>query len=884
MFINKAIKFSDLELLTKIFVSKFSNIIIFDPFGQVEYDIQPTYSETGKSVLINFGFGVKQIKDLMPEDFEFIIDFGTIETEKFNFSESLKLFKTKTNELKWITPKNNYHSSFLSFYNTRSTRAFINKRLLKIIGFLRMDGLIAERFQIYSNESLHFKKQLNGLCFDNYSIFCGAPGKLRKPVILLTKKNEKVAYSKLAISEESLTQITKERKSLNRLKNLAFKHIRYPSLLNANEKLTLTTTPLEKSKTDVSIQSQIENGIIDLFHADLRHQKIGFTNTIREVKNEIFWLRSKAKSTDANFLKKLVKIADSIDENEYIHTSIAHGDFTPWNMNFSDKMNLLDWEMANSERPAFYDLFHYVISEEVFVKRNTNASSILTKINEVFNSKRISDIVVKYKVNVDVHFHLYLLHKISQQMVLISSQEREIREHFLIKKAWLGLLDEVTIKINFKESRTTFLNRFQKFISSQNYAAIKFLYSNLSELPAGSDLDLIVSKKASRNIINYCKSNRLVQVVRITSKSNMKIVKVFFKNGEFLSIDLIHNISRKGLTFLSATDLLSATRFQNGIKTPSVYYDMFYIQGFYTLNSAKIPNCYQNFILKKFQSFSAQEGAMQMLNLKYGIETGKIEESFEYSQKKHRSILKNLPLLYENSPLSFLRNKLGYFKDILTAIFIKPGQTITFSGVDGAGKTTVINSITKELNSKYRKETVLLRHRPGILPILSTITHGSSEKAEKAASIRLPRQGKNKSTIGSILRFAYYFTDYVIGQAYVFFKYRIKGKIVVYDRYYFDFINDSKRSNIKLNRGLIKALYKFIHKPAYNFYLYNEASVILQRKKELSAQDIVQMNQDYQELFDQFGSKSSKSEYIQIKNDKLQDTVFQIMSELKNIA
>lgn len=55
----------------------------------------------------------------------------------------------------------------------------------------------------------------------------------------------------------------------------------------------------------------------------------------------------------------------------------------------------------------------------------------------------------------------------------------------------------------------------------------------------------------------------------------------------------------------------------------------------------------------------------------------------------------------------------------------------------------------------------------------------------------LPRTGSNKSKLSSFIRFFYYLLDYIIGQWFIYFKYTIKGNIIVYDRYYFDFINDA---------------------------------------------------------------------------------------------
>jgi hypothetical protein len=78
-----------------------------------------------------------------------------------------------------------------------------------------------------------------------------------------------------------------------------------------------------------------------------------------------------------------------------------------------------------------------------------------------------------------------------------------------------------------------------------------------------------------------------------------------------------------------------------------------------------------------------------------------------------------------------------------------------FSGVDGAGKSTILDEVNEMLKSKFRQRTVVLRHRPSLLPILSSIRHGKA-KAEEKTREHLPRQGKNSSALSSFLRLMYY--------------------------------------------------------------------------------------------------------------------------------
>jgi hypothetical protein len=149
---------------------------------------------------------------------------------------------------------------------------------------------------------------------------------------------------------------------------------------------------------------------------------------------------------------------------------------------------------------------------------------------------------------------------------------------------------------------------------------------------------------------------------------------------------------------------------------------------------------------------------------------------------------------------------------------------------------------------------------------LSSYKHGK-EAAEKRAADTLPRQGKNNSKISSILRFTYYYTDYLFGQFYVKIKYHWRGYAVLYDRYYFDFIIDGRRSNIDLPGGIPRFFYKFIYQPPLNLFLFADSVTILARKQEMPGDSIIALTADYKNLFEDLSqNKSTANRYIALEN------------------
>lgn len=198
---------------------------------------------------------------------------------------------------------------------------------------------------------------------------------------------------------------------------------------------------------------------------------------------------------------------------------------------------------------------------------------------------------------------------------------------------------------------------------------------------------------------------------------------------------------------------------------------------------------------------------------------------------------------------------------------------ISFSGVDGAGKTTILRIIKEKLLADGLK-VVELRSRPSLLPILSAFKHGKNQ-AEINAAEALPRMGGNVSQLSSWLRYFYYLTDYIFGQIFIYFRYTRRNYVVIYDRFYFDYIVDPKRFNLLNNMRLTKFFFRFIRSPNINIFLHAPVEIILERKRELDATAIRSLTDGYMALFDNLEGHSN-SKYICIENIDLSQTISKI--------
>jgi len=436
------------------------------------------------------------------------------------------------------------------------------------------------------------------------------------------------------------------------------------------------------------------------------------------------------------------------------------------------------------------------------------------------------------------------------------------------------------IKLMRNESyRKIFISDLFQFIKDKRYAWLHSKNAKIANISTSSDIDFLVSEAVKKEVLAFCNSHVLVGRVKSFQKSFMANVELFFSDGSFLSLDLITKLVRKNIVFMNANKVLDkAICNSEGIKLPRKKDDLNYLILFYLLNNSKITEKYLRFFgrLKN----EDKERLRLFVYTRYGIYGASLAQTFK-GLFDNKSLIKNqISNQQINSGFRFLKNSINYTIDTLRSLIFQKGLVISFSGVDGAGKSTLIGDVAQRLKRDYRKKVIVLRHRPSLFPILSAFRYGKSE-AEKRAANTLPHQGKNHGFVSSILRFAYYYTDYILGQIYVNVRYVSRGYVVLYDRYYFDFINDQRRSNISLSKKLVNRLYALIYKPRHNFFFYASPEIIRERKKELSTNEISLLTTNYFSTFNRYQQKYKHSKYHCIENINREETLQEVFKQVQ---
>jgi len=788
--------------------------------------------------------------------------------------------------VRWIFASNSTFPGFLDLYNTSGFKGSALVLLCKLLFLLRLQFLIVSgRFYFYSRRLSLQDSWKRKMDFDSFSVFTGTVGPNRKVLFALHKKNETIGFVKHPISYESLCLVSAENTMLKTLNKNAFANMLVPKskyLVNGDMFVNNVREPKVKSThafTNLHALAlkdlyALENSKAilknSLFYKDLSAMMAGFKLQSHVPFHEDLCFYSKS-------------LFDAIDSDKKVNIAWAHMDFTPWNLfvpSNENKLAVIDWELAKPGMPMLFDLFHFVFQSKILVERQ-NYKNIYRTIDQIVSENVvIKQFVEEFEIDIKLNFRLYLLYNISYYINIYQKQAKLHTQVNWLAEVWKEALDS-EIKLMKDESyRKIFISDLFQFLMNKRYAWLHSQNIKMADISTSSDVDILISETAKNEVLAFCKSHVLVGRIKNFSKSFMVTVELFFSDGSFLSLDLITKLIRKNLVFMDANRVLDEA-FMNseGIKLPKKKDDWNYLILFYLLNNAKISEKYQRFFGQLENK--DQDSFRRFVYTRYGIYGANLTQIF-HALFDNLSLIKKQILNQEaNSGFRFIRNSISYTIDTLRSLLFQKGLVISFSGVDGAGKSTLIADVAQRLKRNYRKKVVILRHRPSLFPILSAFRYGKSE-AEKRAANTLPHQGKNYGVLSSVLRFAYYYTDYLLGQIYVSVRYVSRGYIVLYDRYYFDFINDQRRSNISLSKKLVNKLYTLIYKPKHNFFFYASPEIIRERKKELSANEISQLTKNYFSTFNRYEQKYSDSKYHCIENINREETLQEVFKQVQH--
>ena len=233
-------------------------------------------------------------------------------------------------------------------------------------------------------------------------------------------------------------------------------------------------------------------------------------------------------------------------------------------------------------------------------------------------------------------------------------------------------------------------------------------------------------------------------------------------------------------------------------------------------------------------------------------------------------------------PLTTMRSLLEHLYIEVKHRCFSGKRMIVLIGADGTGKSTIIEHLKNRAGNLLKWDTArikILHFRPGILPNLSKLVFWRKGRLAADDSAN-PHCAKPSNAFVSFIRLLYYTFDYVFGY-YVRLRWLFgRHYIILFDRYYYDFIVDPARSRIKLPKIVPMFVMRLIPRPTLTVLIDNDVETILDRKQELPASEIVRQLGEYRTLI-----KSLPNAISVDGRNSVVDTVDEIVIEyIRNIA
>lgn len=365
-----------------------------------------------------------------------------------------------------------------------------------------------------------------------------------------------------------------------------------------------------------------------------------------------------------------------------------------------------------------------------------------------------------------------------------------------------------------------------------------------------------------------------------TVKDNGNMVAVHYftiyeKQVFIVHFDLFKNFSWNAIPMLNNSELLNNRIEKNGVyscsksveaitKLLSRYLYHGYVKDEYKDDILTLFQKNKSEVVREMSSFLDKDLAEYI----YGLV---VTQDWNGLIKLRPKVKGSIQSKYYTSPLYRITSELSSKVFKLKRYLKHQGVMIAFLGTDGSGKSTIIENLPVVLERTFDDSQIKYYHwRPKYIKN----PKGGSGKGS-IENITDPHKKKPYGKVVSFGKFIYFNLDYILGYWLSVKVHLGKNKLVVFDRYYYDYMLDKYRYRLNLSEGTINAFLPFIPKPDITFLLAGDPKIIYERKKELP---IEKLEEQVNRLLEQ-KDKFPHSKLIDA-NQSIEDVVFDVSKNI----
>jgi thymidylate kinase len=372
---------------------------------------------------------------------------------------------------------------------------------------------------------------------------------------------------------------------------------------------------------------------------------------------------------------------------------------------------------------------------------------------------------------------------------------------------------------------------------------------DLREVRPGSDIDLAVAAADLRPFVRALDSSfpgAVVQVIHYESSGYVLIMgRRKGSSAGFVAFDAATDYRRQGLIHLSGDDLLRHRRNSSNLWVASPEAEFRYLL-VKVICKQTLPGASRQRLGELHAALAdhSKDTAQELLGARCGKKvTGWISAAdwtaFERHLRKLRRALRwrslltrpLYPICYWGAELARVQRRWRY----------PNGLSIAVLGSDGAGKTTLVEGLKRELAGGFR-QVQSFRLRPDLL-------HRNRTGPEPNPHGIPPR-----SRWLSILKVLYLLADYRLGHLLKIRPKLVRSDLVIFDRYYHDIFVDPRRYRYGGPRWLTRLAGHFIPTPDIALIMVAPPEQLLARKSEIPREELLFQGPRYRRLALQLGN------------------------------
>lgn len=316
-----------------------------------------------------------------------------------------------------------------------------------------------------------------------------------------------------------------------------------------------------------------------------------------------------------------------------------------------------------------------------------------------------------------------------------------------------------------------------------------------------------------------------------------------------VKIDLFEGLKWHGCFYINQNYIFKNKIDYNGFKVPNKGHEAFIMIVYYLLYAKKIKQKYHELIYENSKTHFDEFKLIVQDNFSK-INADKIIDLITNKSLDEivtiRKDIRNEIILKNFKRKLFFKN---YFRHFKCEVFDrgKMGALISFSGPDGAGKSTLVKPFIDLLHDLGLSQTNIPHHfLTKNIPSLHKLPGAPAKFAKQ--DYTKPYQAKPTGFINSTIRTIYYYFAFLFDRQIYINKMLKSNEIVVFDRYYLDLVADPSRIRISLNKNLVRSIFGTLPKPNFSIIVLANKEQIFKRKGELTKEKTTELIENYENL------------------------------------